>query len=74
MKKYVIWSQGSAPEATKDGEVAQLRKVSETWLVLEYCSKGSLQDALDRSALLHQPSIILLHACASCGHLLLLGE
>lgn len=23
-------------------------KVSETWLVLEYCSKGSLQDALDR--------------------------
>ena len=24
------------------------RKVSETWLVLEFCSQGSLQDALDR--------------------------
>ena len=39
--------QGYASEAVQDSEAAQ-RKVSETWLVLEYCSKGSLQDALDR--------------------------
>lgn len=41
--------QGCASEAVQEVEEGQ-RKVSETWLVLEYCSKGSLQDALDRSA------------------------
>ncbi|KAL3144130.1 hypothetical protein ABBQ32_003920 [Trebouxia sp. C0010 RCD-2024] len=43
-KFYTRIRQRCGPE---EGEVAQ-RKVSETWLVLEYCSKGSLQDALDR--------------------------
>lgn len=41
--------QGYAAEEVPDAEAAE-RKVSETWLVLEYCSKGSLQDALDRQA------------------------
>ena len=31
-----------------EGKTEKAPKVSETWLVLEYCSKGSLQDALDR--------------------------
>ena len=44
--------QGYASEAVQDVDVAQ-RKVSETWLVLEYCSKGSLQDALDRCVSLY---------------------
>lgn len=35
-------------QALQNSDAAR-RKVSETWLVLEYCSKGSLQDALDRS-------------------------
>lgn len=40
--------QEHASQAMQNPDAAR-RKVSETWLVLEYCSKGSLQDALDRS-------------------------
>ena len=40
--------QGYGPQELTFMEPVSQRKVSETWLVLEYCSKGSLQDALDR--------------------------
>ena len=57
--------QGYASEALQDAEVAQ-RKLSETWLVLEYCSKGSLQDALDRSvcASISNVPFVLQHVAA----------
>ena len=39
--------QGHARQELQSAHTAE-RKVSETWMVLEFCSKGSLQDALDR--------------------------
>ncbi len=41
--------QGHARQELQSADTAE-RKVSETWMVLEFCSKGSLQDALDRHA------------------------
>ena len=39
--------QGHAQQELQSADTAE-RKVSETWMILEFCSKGSLQDALDR--------------------------
>ena len=54
--------QGHALQELLGVDTAE-RKVSETWLVLEFCSKGSLQDALDRYALLCLICQGLVHTC-----------
>ncbi|DBA90593.1 hypothetical protein WJX77_007250 [Trebouxia sp. C0004] len=46
-KFYTRIRQGHARQELQSADTAE-RKVSETWMVLEFCSKGSLQDALDR--------------------------
>ncbi|KAL0042668.1 hypothetical protein WJX79_007377 [Trebouxia sp. C0005] len=46
-KFYTRIRQGHARPELQSADTAE-RKVSETWMVLEFCSKGSLQDALDR--------------------------
>ncbi|KAA6420291.1 MAG: kinase, partial [Trebouxia sp. A1-2] len=50
-KFYTRIRQGHARPELQSADTAE-RKVSETWMVLEFCSKGSLQDALDRHACL----------------------
>ena len=53
--------QGHARQELQSADTAE-RKVSETWMVLEFCSKGSLQDALDR----HAYCSSLLIPCSCC--------
>ena len=54
--------QGYGQQELTFVEPVSQRKVSETWLVLEYCSKGSLQDALDRYDLWKPSSAIYSNA------------
>ena len=64
--------QGHARQELQSADTAE-RKVSETWMVLEFCSKGSLQDALDRHACLSSLVIPCFCCCDShsCRHILL---